>query len=474
MCGFIFAKTKNPLSEQSIFKAGEYLQYRGPDSSKEIRLQDNDGNNLFFKHFLLDMSGLSINQPIVDREKSEIVLLFNGEVYNHHFLFEGLSDSECILPTFKRNPSNWFQFLDGEFAILIADVHARRVEIATDPFLTKPLYIGRSSDPSEFGVSTYRSSLKALGFDTVQMAQPNAHYVLNYSQHCISITESFPSIKFSLNSEASTFLNWEDQFLTAVKKRALHGSHQPMVALSSGYDSGAIALALNILKIPYETYSIEAGENVRILEQRFQINNAVCSRATVIKGLSKSDRRLISEEIRQTVEPFDYVHSDGATIKNSLSTDGGAIGAFAISKLAKENGVREVLSGCGADEIYSDYGFDGKKIYPHSEFGGLFPKELKGFFPWKKFYGDTQRSYLFKDEIIYGRHGIEGRYPFLDRGLVQTFLSLDSELKNLEYKAPIAAFLRKYNYPFEDGRKRGFSPQKDPLLRSIRKRLKLI
>ena len=50
-----------------------------------------------------------------------------------------------------------------------------------------------------------------------------------------------------------------------------------------------------------------------------------------------------------------------------------------------------------SDEIYSDYGFAGQKYYSHSEFGGLFPTDLTGFFPWKKFYGDTQRSYLFKE-----------------------------------------------------------------------------
>ena len=38
-----------------------------------------------------------------------------------------------------------------------------------------------------------------------------------------------------------------------------------------------------------------------------------------------------------------------------------------------------------ADEIISDYGFNGKKIYSHSEFGGKFPKNLKTIFPWKKF-----------------------------------------------------------------------------------------
>jgi len=39
------------------------------------------------------------------------------------------------------------------------------------------------------------------------------------------------------------------------------------------------------------------------------------------------------------------------------------------------------LSGMGADELFSDYGFAGQKIFAHSNFGGLFPDDLTGFFP---------------------------------------------------------------------------------------------
>jgi hypothetical protein len=101
----------------------------------------------------------------------------------------------------------------------------------------------------------------------------------------------------------------------------------------------------------------------------------------------------------------------------------------------------------------------------------LFPDDLNGFFPWKKFYGDTQRSYLFKEEILFGHFGIESRYPLLDRELVQEFLLLSPELKNAQYKAPLAAFLQKYNYPYEPNRKRGFSARDMPIGRKIKKKL---
>ena len=73
------------------------------------------------------------------------------------------------------------------------------------------------------------------------------------------------------------------------------------------------------------------------------------------------------------------------------------------------------------------------------------------------FYGGTQKDYLGKEENISGLFGIEGRYPFLDKYLVQEFLSLSPTLKNKLYKAPLDYFLKKYRYPYDKNTKIGFS-----------------
>ena len=89
-----------------------------------------------------------------------------------------------------------------------------------------------------------------------------------------------------------------------------------------------------------------------------------------------------------------------------LHEDGGALGLAILCKEMSLKGFNVIISGGGADEIISDYGFNGEKIYSHSEFGGKFPKNLETIFPWKKFYGDSQRSYLKKDEMVAGLYGI--------------------------------------------------------------------
>ena len=145
-----------------------------------------------------------------------------------------------------------------------------------------------------------------------------------------------------------------------------------------------------------------------------------------------------------------------------IATSSYYVHSFLSEEISKKN-FKVAISGTGADEIISDYGHNGKKFFEHSEFGGKFPDELEGFFPWSKFYGDTQRSYLRKDEMVSGLFGIEGRYPYLDRVLIQTFLKLSPQDKNAKYKNCIANFLDESNYPYEANVKSGFYPLKTNL-----------
>ena len=132
------------------------------------------------------------------------------------------------------------------------------------------------------------------------------------------------------------------------------------------------------------------------------------------------------------------------------------MGLSAICHRANKESMRIYFSGQGADEIISDYGFGGKKIYKHSEFGGMFPANLNGFFPWHSFYDGTQIQYLNKEEYVAGHFGIETRYPFLDRQLVQEFLWLSHDLKNSKYKSALDEYLLINEFPYQPQEKRGF------------------
>ena len=62
-----------------------------------------------------------------------------------------------------------------------------------------------------------------------------------------------------------------------------------------------------------------------------------------------------------------------------------------------------------------------------------------------------------KEEIVSGTWGIEGRYPFLDKQVVQEFLWLSNDIKNSNYKSVIHNYLIKNNYPFVVKEKIGFN-----------------
>ncbi len=65
-------------------------------------------------------------------------------------------------------------------------------------------------------------------------------------------------------------------------------------------------------------------------------------------------------------------------------------------------------------------------------------------------------SYLAKEEYVAGSYGIETRYPYLDKYVVQEFLWLKHTLKNSHYKSVLYEYLTSFNYPFEENVKRGF------------------
>jgi asparagine synthetase B (glutamine-hydrolysing) len=472
MCGIIFSHTRKMPSRGQIEVANISIGKRGPDQVGVAQHQTSGGHWVTMVHSLLDISGHATKQPYTDVDLPDKFLIFNGEIYNHKDFSQHDSDTASILRGYASEGEGLFEKLRGEFAVLIYDKAQEKLEVFTDPFLTKPIFIGRSDIPSELCIASYPSALQALGFHQIQMAEPNTHYSFELSSQGFSSRQRFPMVSFALPQTQSSYKNYFECLVEAVRLRALHGAHMPALSLSSGYDSGAICLALNLLGLRYQTVSVNSGENEEVMRQRLSINEGLKIPHHAIEPLGKAEISRVKNTIRSSVEPYRYAHKDGGNTNNDLSGDSGAIGAYVVAQRLKSLGVCVNLSGSGADEIYSDYGHNGQKIYPHSEFGGLFPNQLEGFFPWKKFYGDTQRSYLFKEEIIFGHFGIESRYPLLDRELVQEFLALSPALKNLEYKAPIAAFLRQHNYPFEPNKKRGFSARDLPLGKKIRRHIK--
>ncbi len=453
MCSFLITNIKNVL--KILDKVNYYQKFRGPDATNYKFIE-----NILFLHNLLSITGEVILQPFI---KNNIVALFNGEIYNYKNLIENdyNSDGECIIDCYLKYGENCFKMFDGEFAIVLFDFNKKKFILSSDVFATKPLFY--AFDKDTFAIASYASSVSELGFKNPIKLEANIFKVFNIKNFKLITEETL--FKFKLKQYKENFLDWNKAFEDSIKKRATNLKHPLFICLSSGYDSGAICCALNKLGINYSTYSIIGNENLAIINERINLNN----KEFIIYDVSNNDYDFLFNKIEKDAEKFKYKHEKSNSRIKKLSEDGAAIGNLKIFIDALKSEKKVFLSGSGADEIICDYAMDGKEIFYHSCFKGIYPENLKDIFPkksrsdkeykpiWTSFYEGTQESYLMKEEIISGLAGVEGRYPFLDKYVVQEFLSLTCNLKNSTYKSVIENYLTENKYPFEKKIKNGYS-----------------
>ena len=426
-----------------------FLRFRGPDRTDIVSL-----NGFHFCHNLLHITGAITPQPFVSADRS-VVCVYNGEIYNHQDFGTFNSDGEALLEAYRRHGTSFPRFLDGEFALVLVDFAQGIMVISTDVFSTKPVWYGVQD--GEITIASYESALARLGIRSRNKVPANTTLILGLGDYRLLHTATVHD--FDLTQFKTTFTDWRTAFDLAIRKRALGTRCPVFVCLSSGYDSGCIVASLQRQRIPYVTYTIVASEDPDVLRRRLERDPG---KGTVI-DLSRADFEVARRRLKTKCEEFIYKRTPEDVTGDRMTDDPASAGLYHICSLARTNSQRIFLSGQGADELYSDYGFGGRKIFDHSGFGGLYPDDLRDVFPlagpskWYSFYEGTMSSYMAKEEHVSGCHGIEGRYPFLDKALVQEFLWLCPTLKNSQYKAPLHDYLTDCGYPFDVGKKIGFS-----------------
>lgn len=452
MCSFILLISNKPTNQTDLEAANKWIQSRGPDQT-HIDKSQQGSLHIAAIHNLLDISGCAVRQPLHDKVGQ--MLLFNGEIYAPS---DGKTPDTLTLyhRLVNRDLKVFLRDANGEYAIATLDLNENALDLYTDLIGTKPLAYGWKT--GMLGVASYPQALISLGFTNAKEVEPNRHLRINIDQLTQIKIHEEPLHHLGLEQSSPSLTGWSSAFLESVALRAGHFNSKVFVPLSAGYDSGAICCALNQLQIPYVSATVGDSENLNIIRKRVKINKrASCTEHIWLPPLSDKESLETSTWLESRLGTVRYSHLDGNRDEPiALHEDAGAIGLAVLCREMVQRGFNTLLSGSGADEIISDYGHGGKKIFEHSQFGGLFPDRLEGFFPWRKFYGDTQRSYLKKDEMVAGLFGIEGRYPFLDRQLIQAFLKLSPELKNQRYKHCIASLLDADNYPYEANVKTGF------------------
>lgn len=147
MCGFcaFYDKTKIENKKKIIKDMADRIKHRGPDSDGYY--VDKDIAMGFRRLSIIDLKGG--NQPLYN-EDNNIVVMFNGEIYNfqelreelkkHNHIFTTNSDTEVIVHGYEEYGTNVFNKLRGMFGIIIYDKKNKTLVGARDYFGIKPVY----------------------------------------------------------------------------------------------------------------------------------------------------------------------------------------------------------------------------------------------------------------------------------------------------------------------------------------------
>lgn len=446
MCSIIFSSKQIDDLEH----VNRVTKFRGPDYTTLNKI-----NEFSYVHNLLSITGEITPQPFIS---DDIVCIYNGEIYNYKEFGDFKSDGESIIFAYKKYGVEFTKHLDGEFAIVLVDYNKKIIVVSSDTFKTKPLFYSVDENRNEIGVASYSEPLSKIGFNKVKKFPPNKTIVFDVDTK--KIIEEFDVVTFDVSNQYKTSMDdWYKAFEESIRKRTDSLREKVFIGLSSGYDSGAICCELIKQNVNFKTFTLRGTENEDVILKRIIMLSESKIKYTL---LNKSDSELLEtiKYIKENTEEFKYTICSSSSPYNefhlSLTDDGGSRHLSYICKKARDEDFKIMLSGVGPDEIYSDYGFNGRKIYSHSNFGGLFPQNLETIFPWNSFFNSTMESYIAKEEFVGGSFGIEVRYPFLDKKLVQEFLWLDVNLKNKSYKYPLEYYLENNNFPFNKGEKLGF------------------
>ncbi|MBR2723454.1 MAG: asparagine synthase (glutamine-hydrolyzing), partial [Lentisphaeria bacterium] len=320
MCSiFGIIDSDNPAKRSGILqKMAVDQHHRGPDDGGFF-----EDENAALGHRRLSIIDLSSNakQPMQSSD-GNIVLVFNGEIYNYQSLkksleekghnFRTASDTECIIHLFEEYGSDGFSRLDGMFAIALYDRKAKILYLLRDRVGKKPLFYfqyGRAlafaselsalkqhdAMPRELdmqSVSDYLSLLyvpcPATIYKNVFKANPSEMLIFDIKSGILSKqqyhTDNF-KINNSLSFEASSACLRELVF-EAVRKRLM--SDVPVgVFLSGGVDSGITANIMTRLRMPQKTDAFTIGFDDPVYDE----SSAACCTAELINN--QTDNALV-------------------------------------------------------------------------------------------------------------------------------------------------------------------------------------
>ena len=439
MCGIVGIfniQEQTPELRQKALRMSQKIRHRGPDWSGIYT-----GPTAILCHERLSIvDPESGRQPLFAPDKKQ-VLAVNGEIYNHKdirattkdYQYQTGSDCEVILALYRDwkgkslstdtqhpSPVSLLERLSGIFAFALYDVEDGSFLIARDPIGVIPLYIGYDKD----GKVYVASELKALEgqCDRYEPFLPGHYYWSKEADKGMQrwYSREWMAGKTRPKSELSYGQAVEEirQSLMGAVKRQLMSDVPYGVLLSGGLDSSVISA----IAARYASHRVENGGTSPAWWPRLH------SFAVGLKGapdLAKA--KLVADYIGTVHHEINYTIQEGLdAIRDviyfietyDVTTVRASTPMYLLARVIKSMGIKMVLSGEGADEIFGGYLYFHKAPSP------------------EEFHKETVRklSKLYQYDCLRANKslaawGVEGRVPFLDKEFLDVAMTIDPSYK---------------------------------------------
>ena len=421
MCGIVCAfdlKQPSDLLRPQILEMSKKLRHRGPDWSGIY-----DSENAILAHERLAIVDPTSGKQPLTNSSEDLILAANGEIYNHQELrlpyestygFKTQSDCEVLLALYENEGKDFVKKLNGIFAFAIYDKKNDAYFIARDHMGIIPLYMGWDGN----GTFYVASELKALeGICSKIELFPPGHYL--YSNDSTPTKwynpewENFDSVK-----ENSTSIEDLHDALADAVHRQLMSDVPYGVLLSGGLDSSitsALAKKFSAKRVESNDEQSAWWPQLHSFSVGLEGSPDLAAAQEVAKHIGT-----IHHEIKFTIqEGLDAIKEVIYHLETyDITTIRASTPMFLLARAIKSLGIKMVLSGEGADELFGGY------LYFHKA-----PNA-------KEFHEETVRKLekLHQYDCLRANKslaawGIEGRVPFLDKKFIEVAMKLNPKDK---------------------------------------------
>ena len=421
MCGIVCAfdlKEKAEVLRPQLLEMSKRIRHRGPDWSG---IYSNDKAILAHERLAI-VDPASGKQPLFSEDK-QLILAANGEIYNHRELreqFEGTynfqteSDCEVILALYKEKGVGFIDEMNGIFGFALYDAEKDEYFIARDHMGIIPLYIGWDAN----GTFYVASELKALeGVCTKIELFPPGHYL---SSKDGELTRWYVRdwVDYEAVKDNQTSIDELHDALEAAVHRQLMSDVPYGVLLSGGLDSSVTSAVAK----KYADKRVESGDTQEAWWPRLHSFSVGLEGSPDLAAaqLVADHIGTVHHEIKFTIqEGLDAIKDVIYNLETyDITTIRASTPMYLMARVIKSMGVKMVLSGEGADELFGGYLYFHKA--PNAE---EFHKETVRKLEKLHMY-DCLRA-----NKSLAAWGIEGRVPFLDKEFIDIAMRLNPEDK---------------------------------------------